>query len=55
MVKFTVYGEPKAKGRPRVSVRKSADGESEDYYKKDVDEEVIIENADISEAVKSIN
>ena len=27
MVKFTVYGEPKAKGRPRVSVRKSADGE----------------------------
>ncbi|CAK7012429.1 Holliday junction resolvase [[Eubacterium] contortum] len=27
MVKFTVYGEPKAKGRPRVSVRKSGDGE----------------------------
>ncbi|MFQ6845614.1 MAG: RusA family crossover junction endodeoxyribonuclease [Oliverpabstia sp.] len=27
VVKFTVYGEPKAKGRPRVSVRKSADGE----------------------------
>lgn len=27
MVKFTVYGEPKAKGRPRVSVRKSKDGE----------------------------
>lgn len=27
----------------------------QDYYKKDVDEEVIIENADISEAVKSIN
>lgn len=26
-----------------------------DYYKKDMDEEVIIENADISEAVKSIN
>lgn len=26
-VKFTVYGEPKAKGRPRVSVRKSGDGE----------------------------
>ena len=25
-VKFTVYGEPKAKGRPRVSVRKSSDG-----------------------------
>lgn len=28
MVKFTVYGEPKAKGRPRVSVRKSGDGEN---------------------------
>lgn len=28
MVKFTVYGEPKAKGRPRVSVRKSGDGKS---------------------------
>lgn len=27
----------------------------QDYYKKDMDEEVIIENADISEAVKSIN
>ena len=27
----------------------------QDYYKKDIDEEVIIENADISEAVKSIN
>ena len=27
VVKFTVYGEPKAKGRPRVSVRKSADGD----------------------------
>ena len=27
MVKFTVHGEPKAKGRPRVSVRKSGDGE----------------------------
>ena len=27
MVKCTVYGEPKAKGRPRVSVRKSGDGE----------------------------
>lgn len=27
MVKFTVYGEPKAKGRPRASVRKSGDGE----------------------------
>lgn len=27
MVKFTVYGEPKAKGRPRVSVRKPGDGE----------------------------
>lgn len=27
MVKFTVYGEPKAKGRPRVSVRRSGDGE----------------------------
>lgn len=27
MVKFTVYGEPKAKGRPRVSVRKSGDRE----------------------------
>jgi len=27
MVKFTVYGEPKAKGRPRVSVRKSEDEE----------------------------
>lgn len=27
MVKFTVYGEPKAKGRPRVSVRKSGDEE----------------------------
>lgn len=26
-VKFTVYGEPKAKGRPRVSVRKSGDGD----------------------------
>ena len=26
-VRFTVYGEPKAKGRPRVSVRKSGDGE----------------------------
>lgn len=27
MVKFTVYGKPKAKGRPRVSVRRSGDGE----------------------------
>lgn len=27
----------------------------QDYYKKDMDEEIIIENADISEAVKSIN
>lgn len=27
----------------------------QDYYKKDMDEEVIIENADISEAVKSID
>lgn len=27
----------------------------QDYYKKDMDEEVIIENADISEVVKSIN
>lgn len=27
----------------------------QDYYKKDMDEEVIIENVDISEAVKSIN
>lgn len=27
----------------------------QDYYKKDIDEEVIIENADISEAVKRIN
>lgn len=27
----------------------------QDYYKKDMDEEVIIENADISDAVKSIN
>ena len=26
-VRFTVYGEPKAKGRPRVSARKSGDGE----------------------------
>ena len=27
---------------------------NQDYYKKDIDEEIIIENADISEAVKSI-